>query len=331
MRAAEDLETTQPQAVAYIVNTCYTHDGESSQDTRLREKDVVIGGPAGSAQDRGDDASRLEVSAMEGEPMRELKWKLEVLGMASVPHDRSSRPTLRRAVTCIQNAADRWRRRKPVDISPDLTAGRIEWRCDPRRRPDQASSKRHSFVLLCIPFMRWGTKAHQPDVCAVRSDQAFFRLLRASHAAYRTQHLWSRLKRLVSISQSPFLPVGAGFDHESAETEPPVGANLMMHLFENPDHADILPVLFRRIPRKTRARLEACPVKGSSVGWGVQYVEAPDGLYVFVFGCLGFLGCLAVSVAWTVVKHDIQGGFAIGGFALAFVIFCGGMLHSYAA
>ncbi|KAK1992155.1 hypothetical protein LX36DRAFT_753160 [Colletotrichum falcatum] len=191
---------------------------------------------------------------------------------------------------------------------------------DPRQQPDQTSGKRHSFVLLCIPFMRWGTKARQPDVCAVRSDQSFFRLLRVSHAAYRTRRPWSRLKRvtllrlvkfemfrnrLVDISQSPFLPVGEGFDHEPAETEPPVGANLMTHLFENPDHADISPVLFKRIPWKTRARLEACPVRGSSVGWGVQYVEALDGLCVFLFGCLGFLACLAVSVAWTVAKHDI--------------------------
>ncbi|WDK17687.1 hypothetical protein CGRA01v4_08970 [Colletotrichum graminicola] len=134
--------------------------------------------------------------------------------------------------------------------------------------------------------MRWGTKAHQPDVCAVRSDQAFFRLLRMSHVAYRTQHPWSWLKRvtllklvkfdmfrnqLVNISQPPFPPISADFDHEPAETEPLIGANLTMHLFENPEHADIFPVLFKRIPGKTRERLEACPVRGSSVGWGVHH------------------------------------------------------------
>ncbi|EFQ26760.1 uncharacterized protein GLRG_02580 [Colletotrichum graminicola M1.001] len=296
------------QVVADIVNTYYAHS-ESSENTRLREKDVVSGSPDDSAQGRGVDVSRLEAFVMESEPLKELKRKLEFLGTTPIWRDHSSRSVFWRAVTCIQNAADRWRRRQSAGISPDSTAGQIQWRCGTGQQPDRPTSKRHSFVLLCIPFMRWGTKAHQPDVCAVRSDQAFFRLLRMSHVAYRTQHPWSWLKRLVNISQPPFPPISADFDHEPAETEPLIGANLTMHLFENPEHADIFPVLFKRIPGKTRERLEACPVRGSSVGWGVQYVEALNVLYVFLFGCLGFLVCLGISAAWTVVKHDIQGGY----------------------
>ncbi|KAK1596877.1 uncharacterized protein LY79DRAFT_676935 [Colletotrichum navitas] len=316
--------------VAYIVNTCYAHN-ESSQNTRLREKDVVSGSPDGSAKGRVVDVSRLESFAMESEPLKELKRKLEFLGTTPIWRNRSPRPVFWRAVTCIQNAADRWRRQQSAGISPDSTAKQIEWCCynlphhredsgssngdeDPKsckgpgQQLNQTPSKRHSIVLLCTPFMRWGTKAHQPDVCAVRSGQAFFSLLRMSYAAYRTKHPWSWLKSLVNISQSPFLPVSADFEHEPAETEPPIGANLMMHLFENTGHVDILPVLFKRIPRRTKERLEACHVWGSSVGWGVQYVEALNGLYVFLFGCLGFLVCLGISVAWMVVKHDIQGG-----------------------
>ncbi|KAI3558400.1 hypothetical protein CABS03_02440 [Colletotrichum abscissum] len=192
--------------------------------------------------------------------------------------------------------------------------------------------------------MRWGTKADQPDVCDIRSDQNFFHLLRASYETYRAQSRWSCLRRvkviglfkfglfrtqLVNISRSSFLPIGPDFDHETADTEPPIGVNLMMHLFEYPDHADIFPVLFKRIPRKMRERLQPCPVKGSSDGWGMQFVETPNELYVFMFGCAGFLLCLAISVTWTLVKSDVQGGFAIGGFALAFTLFCGGLLHSY--
>ncbi|KDN72405.1 hypothetical protein CSUB01_00088 [Colletotrichum sublineola] len=70
---------------------------------------------------------------------------------------------------------------------------------DPRQPPDQTSRKWHISVMLCIPSMRWGTKAHQPDVCAVRSGQGFFRLLRVSHAAYRAQHPWSWLKRVMLL------------------------------------------------------------------------------------------------------------------------------------
>ncbi|KAI3551927.1 hypothetical protein CSPX01_00603 [Colletotrichum filicis] len=177
--------------------------------------------------------------------------------------------------------------------------------------------------------MRWGTKAYQPDVCDIRSDQNFFHLLRASHETYRAQSRWSCLKRLVNISRSSFLPIGPDFNHETADTEPPIGVNLMMHLFENPDHADIFPVLFNRIPRKMREKLQPCPIKGGSDGWGMQFMETPNELYAFMFGCAGFLLCLAISVTWTLVKSDVQGGFAIGGFALAFTLFCGGLLHSY--
>ncbi|KAK1985895.1 hypothetical protein LZ30DRAFT_335677 [Colletotrichum cereale] len=308
---------------------------------------------------------------MENEPLNEFERNLKLLGTTSSWPDRSSRSAFGWAVTCIQNAADRWKRRHLIDdVPPDTTARQIEWCCpacgrvvlddyvenspgalsrleellgeysklrweqlaysapaqqtsnpqtrdcngpssfrrwiaswvnalpqqslprhradagavnddddddpesckDQRQKPGQTSSRHHSFVLLCIPFLRWGTKAHQPDVCAVRSDQGFFRLLCIAHAAYRTQYPWSWLRRvtllrlvkfemfrnrLVNISQFPFLPIGVEFDHEPADTEPPIGANLMMHLFENPDHADIFPVLFKRIPRKTRARLEA--------------------------------------------------------------------------
>lgn len=105
----------------------------------------------------------------------------------------------------------------------------------------------------------------------------------------------------------------------------------MMHLFENPNHADIFPVLLRRIPRKMKERLRPCPKKGSSIGWGVQFKETLNGMYVLAFGCIGFFLCLVISVVYTLMKDDIQGGFAIGGFVLAILLFCGGILHSHVA
>ncbi|TDZ17039.1 hypothetical protein Cob_v009982 [Colletotrichum orbiculare MAFF 240422] len=168
--------------------------------------------------------------------------------------------------------------------------------------------------------MRWGTKAYQPDVCAVESDQHFFNLLRMAHDNYRSRSRWSWLKKvqsidfvkfelfrnqLASICNASFSPIGPDHDFQGADTEPPIGPNLMMHLFENPDHADILPVLFRRIPRRMKERLQPCPQKGSSLGWGVQFVEVLNGYYVFLFGCVGFMICSAVAISWTVAKDDI--------------------------
>ncbi|KAF5509559.1 hypothetical protein CGCF413_v002577 [Colletotrichum fructicola] len=117
---------------------------------------------------------------------------------------------------------------------------------------------------------------------------------------------------LANVYDSAFSPVGSDFEYKQSDTEPPIGPNLMMHLFENPNHADIFPVLLRRIPRKTKERLRPCPKKGSSIGWGVQFKETLNGMYVFAFGCIGFMLCLVISVVYTLMKDDIQGGFAIG-------------------
>jgi len=49
---------------------------------------------------------------------------------------------------------------------------------------------------------------------------------------------------------------------------------------------------------------------------------------VFAYGFVGFMVCLIISVVWSVARHDVQGGFAIGGFLLAFLMFCGGMVQA---
>jgi hypothetical protein len=118
------------------------------------------------------------------------------------------------------------------------------------------------------------------------------------------------------------------YESVPAGAMPPLGHNMMMHLFEHPDHADIIPLLYRRVPKRLRARLDACPVKGSSLGWGIQYTEGIDWFVFFVSGCIGFVLCLILAIAWSAVKGDIQGGFAIAGFLLAFITFCGGVAHS---
>ncbi|KAI8714039.1 hypothetical protein NCS52_01123200 [Fusarium sp. LHS14.1] len=139
------------------------------------------------------------------------------------------------------------------------------------------------------------------------------------------------LSELVNIQQCPSLPGRQDrveYNFEQVDIDPPIGPNLLSHLFENPDHAEVLPVLFNRIPKKMRKRLSACPRKGSSTGWGISFIETLDTFVVFLFGCIGFTISLVAAVVYTVIMGDIQGGFAIGAFLLAFVLFCGGCLHS---
>lgn len=113
-----------------------------------------------------------------------------------------------------------------------------------------------------------------------------------------------------------------------AECSPPIGPNILIHLFENPDHAECEPVLYKKIPKKLREKLEACPLKKSAVGWGVHFVEGLDWFTVFIYGCSGFATTLVLAVAWSIVRRDVQGGLAIAGFMLAFLGFCLGIART---
>ena len=138
---------------------------------------------------------------------------------------------------------------------------------------------------------------------------------------------------LVDVQTSPSLPSGVGlaqytYEPMPAGVMPPIGSNLLMHLFEHPEDAEVIPVLCRKIPKKLRARLEACPRQGSSVGWGLQFVEGMNWFAVFVYGCAGFALSLLAALVWATLKDDAQGAFAIAGFMISFLLFCGGVARS---
>ena len=55
----------------------------------------------------------------------------------------------------------------------------------------------------------------------------------------------------------------------------------------------------------------------------MQLAEGPDPFLVFAGGCAAFGVALAVALVWIVLRgEDVQGGFAIAGFILAFSMFC---------
>jgi len=116
------------------------------------------------------------------------------------------------------------------------------------------------------------------------------------------------------------------YDFELPDTDPPIGPNMLMHLLDNPDHAHVLPILVRRIPVKRKQRLKPCPIKGSSAGWGINFIEGVEGKAVFACAFMGFVLCLVAAITWTVVRDDVQGGFGIGAFILAFSLYCSNKL-----
>lgn len=112
------------------------------------------------------------------------------------------------------------------------------------------------------------------------------------------------------------------------EVMPPIGSNLLMHLFENPEDAETIPMLYRKIPKKLRDKLTACPVRGSSVGWGLHYVEGMNWLAFLAYGSFGFGFALLAALVWMPLKSDVQRGFAIAGYMIAFLLFCGGVART---
>lgn len=139
---------------------------------------------------------------------------------------------------------------------------------------------------------------------------------------------------LADIRSHPALPPSSmshqyKYEPMPSDFMPPIGSNLLVHLLENPTHAGSLPHLYKRVPQKLQDRLSPCVQKGTSVGWGLALVEGIDYFIFFLCGCAEFLISLLVALAWTLGKDDIQGGFGIGGFLLSFMVFCGGLVHSY--
>ena len=139
--------------------------------------------------------------------------------------------------------------------------------------------------------------------------------------------------QLVDVQARPSIPpddksTEYAYDPMPTDVMPPIGRNHLMHLLEHPDHAEVTPVLYRKIPRKLRAKLEACPIKGRSTGWGLQFVEGMNWFVVFIYGCIGFSLSLVVAVVWATVKGDIQGAFAMAAFMITFLLFCGGIARS---
>jgi len=61
------------------------------------------------------------------------------------------------------------------------------------------AEERHRFLLLCIPFLKWGLKLQQPDVCRIHSDRDFFKLLRKAYLEHRVGKHWRWLRRVKQL------------------------------------------------------------------------------------------------------------------------------------
>lgn len=101
---------------------------------------------------------------------------------------------------------------------------------------------------------------------------------------------------------------------------------MLMHLYRHPTHADVLPVLYHRVPKKLRSRLETCPVKYTAVGWGVHFVEGRNFFLLAIYCFLCFASILVPAASWAAIEGGSTSGFVIGSFLLGFVLFEAGLI-----
>jgi hypothetical protein len=82
--------------------------------------------------------------------------------------------------------------------NPDTSSRAVTGECPDRQNAN--GSNEHNYLLLCIPFMQYAVKVQHADVCRLRSDQDFFRLLALYYDGLRGSiRSWLTLKELKGL------------------------------------------------------------------------------------------------------------------------------------
>lgn len=113
---------------------------------------------------------------------------------------------------------------------------------------------------------------------------------------------------------------------------PPVGENLMTHLFHHPHEANEKAITFLRAPKKRKQRLSVCPQIGTNVGWGIHLDEGYSITRLWLLALATFLfSSLIFAIAWSILKHDVQGAFAVAAYFVTLAGLGAGSVQSYIA
>lgn len=108
--------------------------------------------------------------------------------------------------------------------------------------------------------------------------------------------------------------------YQPCELIPPVGENLMAHLFHHPEDANERSITFLRAPKKRKAKLTIYPQRGTSVGWGIHLVKGWVMSRLWLLSLAMFvLGSLVFGICWAVLRHDVQGAFGVAAYMVALV------------
>lgn len=93
-----------------------------------------------------------------------------------------------------------------------------------------------------------------------------------------------------------------------------VPENIFFHAFFDPG-THLQDWCLNRLPKKLDQRLE----KEGMYGWGIYIVEGPNWHLISVLVAVGFSTTGLIGVLWSVLKSDVQGGFAIASYLATLV------------
>ena len=260
------------------------------------------------ASDRGDHISP-------GLRLGQLRWPWKAAGVQS-----SSLPLHQRQV-----ASDRISTQLPADNG----------------RPELC-------IFLCVPYRRTANRLYPGVIEDVSTDNMLYSSLRSTYRTARKERISFLSLRtiksirfvrfevysqgLVDVRTTPDMPDESRRDEYSytpVEFIPPIGENHMMHLYTYPEEAEHTGICLGKIPKKIEG-LAWLPTRsqGSKVGWGLHFVEGLDVAKLWVWGFIGFMISIMFGVAWSMIKNDMQSGFAVVACMLTGLLFTTGMVQA---
>lgn len=192
-------------------------------------------------------------------------------------------------------------------------------------------------LLLLYPYRTRASKLDQIRSCEIMSDYDFFACVKQRYRSlHRRLVYWLSFRGLVDVRFVEFrlrrneladrLKVDAmppveekdnyKYTPMPPEFIPPIGPNEMLHYMDHPEHAPPGADMYSCVPKKLRQRLQVCPDKGYSVGWGIQFIENISYKRISLLVLASIVVSSVLAISWAVLKQDVQTGFTIGTFLL---------------
>ncbi|KAI9878212.1 MAG: hypothetical protein M1830_001556 [Pleopsidium flavum] len=176
------------------------------------------------------------------------------------------------------------------------------------------------YLLVCVKHGNYTTRLLSTFVLSARTRTS------SEDSKRNITRYWFELHRrsLVDIRKRNDLPPDSEktykFTPRPAVLIPPIGRNHLVHIFQHPQDAEDETICLDRFPKRLLQQIAVCstgdPTTG--IGWGLELTE---GLHWAKTSCVGLVilvSSMVLGVLWSVFRGDVQGGFGIAAYMVAF-------------